>query len=247
MKLSIKNILINICRLVLAVVFIFSGYVKAIDPLGTQYKLHDYATAAGLSALAPDWLTLAGSVALSAVEFCLGIFLLFAIQRRLTTRVTLAFLSVMTLVTLWLYIANPIEDCGCFGDALKLTNGQTLLKNLVLLACAAVVAWWPMKMVRFISESNQWIVINYTIIFIVVSSLWSLYTLPPFDFRPYHLGANISEGMEIPEGAPQPKFETTFIMEKDGQRHSRQLPRLHLDLHRFEDRTDGERLRATHP
>ena len=202
----------------LAAVFIFSGYVKAIDPLGTQYKLHDYAEAAGLSALAPDWLTLSGSITLSAVEFCLGIFLLFAIQRRLTTRLTLIFIAVMTLVTLWLYIANPIEDCGCFGDALKLTNGQTLLKNLLLLACAIVVAWWPLKMVRFISESNQWIVINYTIIFIIGSSLWSLYTLPPFDFRPYHLGANISEGMEIPEGAPQPKFETTFIMEKDGQR-----------------------------
>ena len=202
----------------LAAVFIFSGYVKAIDPLGTQYKLHDYAEAAGLSALAPDWLTLSGSITLSAVEFCLGIFLLFAIQRRLTTRLTLIFIAVMTLVTLWLYIANPIEDCGCFGDALKLTNGETLLKNLLLLACAVVVAWWPLKMVRFISESNQWIVINYTIIFIIGSSLWSLYTLPPFDFRPYHLGANISEGMEIPEGAPQPKFETTFIMEKDGQR-----------------------------
>ena len=218
MKFSIKTIIVNICRLVLAAVFIFSGYVKAIDPLGTQYKLHDYAEAAGLSALAPDWLTLSGSITLSAVEFCLGIFLLFAIQRRLTTRLTLIFIAVMTLVTLWLYIANPIEDCGCFGDALKLTNGQTLLKNLLLLACAIVVAWWPLKMVRFISESNQWIVINYTIIFIIGSSLWSLYTLPPFDFRPYHLGANISEGMEIPEGAPQPKFETTFIMEKDGQR-----------------------------
>ena len=202
----------------LAAVFIFSGYVKAIDPLGTQYKLHDYAEAAGMSALAPDWLTLSGSVVLSAVEFCLGIFLLFAIQRRLVSRLTLFFIAVMTLVTLWLYIANPIEDCGCFGDALKLTNGQTLLKNLLLLACAVVVAWWPLKMVRFISESNQWIVINYTIIFIIGSSLWSLYTLPPFDFRPYHLGANISKGMEIPEGAPQPKFETTFIMEKDGQR-----------------------------
>ena len=218
MKFSIKTIIVNICRLVLAAVFIFSGYVKAIDPLGTQYKLHDYAEAAGLSALAPDWLTLSGSITLSAVEFCLGIFLLFAIQRRLTTRLTLIFIAVMTLVTLWLYIANPIEDCGCFGDALKLTNGQTLLKNLLLLACSVVVAWWPLKMVRFISESNQWIVINYTIIFIIGSSLWSLYTLPPFDFRPYHLGANISEGMEIPEGAPQPKFETTFIMEKDGQR-----------------------------
>ncbi|MBO4486063.1 MAG: DoxX family protein [Prevotella sp.] len=218
MKLSIKSIFVNICRLVLAAVFIFSGYVKAIDPLGTQYKLHDYAEAAGMSALAPDWLTLSGSVVLSAVEFCLGIFLLFAIQRRLVSRLTLFFIAVMTLVTLWLYIANPIEDCGCFGDALKLTNGQTLLKNLLLLACAVVVAWWPLKMVRFISESNQWIVINYTIIFIIGSSLWSLYMLPPFDFRPYRLGTNISEGMEIPEGAQQPKFETTFIMEKDGQR-----------------------------
>ena len=150
MKRSINTIIVNICRLVLAAVFIFSGYVKAIDPLGTQYKLHDYAEAAGMSALAPDWLTLSGSVVLSAVEFCLGIFLLFAIQRRLVSRLTLFFIAVMTFVTLWLYIANPIEDCGCFGDALKLTNGQTLLKNLLLLACAVVVAWWPLKMVRFV-------------------------------------------------------------------------------------------------
>ena len=151
-RLSIKKIVVNVCRLVLAAVFVFSGYVKAIDPLGTQYKLHDYAEAAGqfsifgvqfsFSSLAPDWLTLGASVALSAAEFCLGIFLLFAIQRRLVSRLTLAFMVVMTLVTLWLYIADPIEDCGCFGDALKLSNGQTLLKNLVLLACATVVAHW---------------------------------------------------------------------------------------------------------
>ena len=213
----LKSVLVNVCRLILAPVFIFSGYVKAIDPLGTQYKLHDYAEAAGLSALAPDWLTLGGSVALSALEFCLGIFLLFAIQRRFTSRVTVVFMAAMTLVTLWLAIANPIEDCGCFGDALKLTNGQTLAKNLVLLCCAVVVAWRPLSMIRFISESSQWIVINYTILYIIVSSLWSLYTLPPFDFRPYHVGASIPEGMEIPEDAPQPQFETTFILEKDGQ------------------------------
>jgi len=226
-RLSIKKIVVNVCRLVLAAVFVFSGYVKAIDPLGTQYKLHDYAEAAGqfsifgvqfsFSSLAPDWLTLGASVALSATEFCLGIFLLFAIQRRLVSRLTLAFMVVMTLVTLWLYIADPIEDCGCFGDALKLSNGQTLLKNLVLLACATVVAHWPLRMVRFISETNQWIVINYSILFVVISSLWSLYTLPSFDFRPYHIGADIRKGMEIPEGAPQPKFETTFILQKDGE------------------------------
>ena len=206
----------NVCRLVLAVTFIFSGYVKAIDPLGTQYKLHDYAGAVGVSAWVPDWLTLASSVGLSALEFCLGIFLLFAIHRRLASRLTLVFMVVMTLVTLWLFVANPIEDCGCFGDALKLTNGQTFAKNLVLLACAAVVAWQSLRMMRFISESSQWIVVNYSILFIVVSSLWSLYTLPTFDFRPYHVGADIRKGMEIPEDAPQPQFETTFIMEKDG-------------------------------
>ena len=206
----------NVCRLVLAVTFIFSGYVKAIDPLGTQYKLHDYAEAVGVSAWVPDWLTLASSVGLSALEFCLGIFLLFAIHRRLASRLTLVFMVVMTLVTLWLFVANPIEDCGCFGDALKLTNGQTFAKNLVLLACAAVVAWQPLRMMRFISESSQWIVVNYSILFIVVSSLWSLYTLPTFDFRPYHVGTDIRKGMEIPEDAPQPQFETTFIMEKDG-------------------------------
>ncbi|MBR6456135.1 MAG: DoxX family membrane protein, partial [Prevotella sp.] len=141
-----KSVLVNICRFVLAVVFIFSGYVKAIDPLGTQYKLQDYAEAAdelsifnyqlSIASLFPDWLTLGGSIALSALEFCLGIFLLFAIQRRLVSRLTLAFMVVMTLVTLWLAIANPIEDCGCFGDAVKLTNGQTLAKNIVLLILA---------------------------------------------------------------------------------------------------------------
>ena len=225
-KSKLKSILVNICRFLLAAVFIFSGYVKAIDPLGTQYKLQDYAEAAGqftifnfqftFISLIPDWLTLAGSVILSALEFCLGIFLLFAIQRRLVSRITLIFMAVMTLVTLWLAIANPIEDCGCFGDVVKLTNGQTLAKNIVLLIFAAIVAWQPLRMVRFIPKSMQSIVINAAIIFIVGSSLWSLYTLPPFDFRPYHVGASIREGMEIPEDAPQPKFETTFLMEKDG-------------------------------
>ena len=225
-KSRLKSVLVNICRFVLAVVFIFSGYVKAIDPLGTQYKLQDYAEAAGelsiinyqlsIASLTPDWLTLGGSIALSALEFCLGIFLLFAIQRRLVSRLTLAFMVVMTLVTLWLAIANPIEDCGCFGDAVKLTNGQTLAKNIVLLILAVVVAWQPLRMLRFIPKSIQSIVVSLTVIFIVATSLWCLYSLPIFDFRPYHVGANIREGMEIPDDAPQPKFETTFLMEKDG-------------------------------
>ncbi|MBR1415247.1 MAG: DoxX family protein [Prevotella sp.] len=212
-----KKLLINCCRLVLALVFILSGFVKAVDPLGTQYKIVDYLEAMHLGGMMPDVAALALSVGLSAVEFCLGIFLLFAIRRRFTARCVLAFMLVMTPLTLWLALTNPISDCGCFGDALVLTNWQTLWKNVVLLLMAVVVVWSPKEMFRFVSETNQWIVVNYSVLFILAISAWSLYDLPQFDFRPYHIGANIREGMEIPEGAEQPQFETTFILEKNGE------------------------------
>lgn len=210
--------MVNVCRLLLAVTFVFSGYVKAIDPLGTQYKMNDYLGALGLGSVVPDWLTLGGAVALAALEFCIGTFLLFAIHRRLCSRLALALMCVMTPVTLWLALADPVKDCGCFGDALVLTNWQTFGKNVVLTIAAAIMARWPLRMMRFVSESNQWIVINYTIIFILASSMWCLYDLPVFDFRPYHVGASIREGMKTPEGAELPEFETTFILEKDGLR-----------------------------
>ena len=209
---------VNVCRFVVALTFIFSGYVKAIDPLGTQYKLQDYAEAAGLAGCVPDYLTLGASVLLGGAEFCLGVLLLFAIRRRLVAKLLLLFMAVMTPLTLWLAIADPIKDCGCFGDAVVLTNWETFYKNLALLAATVVLARRPLVMPRFISRSNQWIVVNYTILFILVSSSYSLYTLPVFDFRPYHVGADIRKGMEIPEGAKQPQFETTFILEKDGRR-----------------------------
>lgn len=213
-----KKAVVNLCRLLLAVVFILSGFVKAVDPLGTQYKIDDYLEAMHLAGLLPSMATLSLSVLQAVVEFCLGIFLLFAIRRRFTTISVLAILAVMTPLTLWLAIANPIADCGCFGDAIVLTNWQTFFKNVVLLLAAIVVVRWPKEMFRFVSESNQWIAVNYSVVFILLTSLWCLYDLPLFDFRPYHVGANIQEGMEMPEGAAQPEFETTFIMEKDGHR-----------------------------
>lgn len=197
---------------------IFSGFVKAVDPIGTQYKIHDYLEAAGMHELLPDIMTLGASVAMSLLEFSLGVFLLFAMMRKVVSKVVLLFMMVMTLVTVWIWIADPVSDCGCFGDAIRLTNGETLLKNIILLLMAGMVAWKPLKMPRFVTLSNQWIVFHYTVIFILAVSVWSLYYLPLFDFRPYHIGANIREGMEMPEGEKGPEFETTFIMEKDGER-----------------------------
>lgn len=208
---------VNVCRFVLAATFIFSGYVKAIDPLGTLYKLKDYAAAMSLNGLLPDWVLVGVAIALGALEFALGVFMLFAVRRHVVSRIMLAFMTAMTVLTLWIFVADPVKDCGCFGDALKLTNGETLLKNIVLSACAALVAWRPADMARFISRSNQWIVRYYTVAYIVITSVYCLYTLPIFDFRPYHVGMNIKQGMEIPEGAEQPEFESTFLLKKNGE------------------------------
>lgn len=208
---------VNVCRFVLAATFIFSGYVKAIDPLGTLYKLKDYAAAMSLNGLLPDWVLVGVAIALGALEFALGVFMLFAVRRHVVSRITLAFMTAMTVLTLWIFVADPVKDCGCFGDALKLTNGETLLKNIVLIACAALVAWRPVDMARFISRSNQWIVRYYTVAYIVTTSVYCLYTLPIFDFRPYHVGTNIKQDMEIPEGAEQPEFESTFLLRKNGE------------------------------
>ena len=218
MSQRLLKMTVNLCRIIVALTFIFSGFVKAIDPIGLQYKLQDYLGAIGIPGFLPDWMLLIMAVLLAAVEFCMGIFLLFAIQRRLISKLITVFMSIMTLITVWLVVANPVKDCGCFGDALHLTNTETLVKNIILLGCSIVIMRRPLAMFRFISESNQWIVINYTIVFIFVCSGLSLYYLPLFDFRPYRIGTNIPRGMEIPKDAEQPLFETTFIMEKGGQR-----------------------------
>lgn len=210
-----KKIAVNIARLVLAIVLMLSGFVKAVDPLGTQYKIADYLGALHLGQYAPDIITLGAAVLLSAIEFGLGICLLFAIRRRLVSRLTLLMMSIMTPLTLWLAVTNPISDCGCFGDAVVLSNWQTFWKNVALLTLALIIRAWPLEMLRFVSRSNQWIVINYSALFIIFVSGWSLYYLPYFDFRPYHVGTDLRQGwQQMLEGQESP-YADFFIERTD--------------------------------
>ena len=205
--------------MILALTFIFSGFVKAVDPLGTQYKIHDYLAVWGLASYVPDIFTLLAAVLLAVVEFILGICLLFAIRRRLVSKLVLVVMLIMTPLTLWLALADPIHDCGCFGDALVLTNWQTLWKNVVLL-CAAVVVWkWPTLQPRLIGETNQWIVVNYSVVFILfIIAGRSLYTLPQFDFRPYHIGADLRAGwLRMMNGEESPYGEFFIERADDGE------------------------------
>ena len=204
--------------MVLAVVLIFSGFVKAVDPMGTQYKLADYLTALHLQMLTPDFLTLGASVILSAIEFGMGICLLFGIRKTMSTTVTLLMMLLLTPLTLWVALADPVSDCGCFGDAIILTNWQTFSKNIVLLLMAFIVWKWPHDMVRLISTSSQWIATNYSAIFIIAVSGWSFYDLPYLDFRPYHIGADLKTGWQKMMNGEESPYAEFFIQRlEDGE------------------------------
>lgn len=214
----IKTIWVNLCRFVLSVVFMFSGLVKAVDPLGTAYKMGDYLAAMGVDSLGySSWLTFCAS-ALSIVEFCVGAYLLMGVRRRLSGMIIFILMLVMTPLTLWVYVANPVSDCGCFGDAVRLTNAQTFYKNLILLAASSFVFAWGRRIYSFVSREVNWMVCLHIFIYIFVITLISARSLPLLDFRPYHIGADIKAQMTIPEGKLPPKYETLFTLEKDGTR-----------------------------
>lgn len=216
-KILIEKVGVNACRFLLGITFIFSGFVKAVDPLGSFYKIQDYLTAFGLVDWIPAYLSLFFGIVLAAIEFSAGIFLFFGIRRGTATSLALLLMGVMTPLTLYLAIANPVSDCGCFGDAWVLTNWQTFGKNVVLLA-AAIVAFKERKQIlRFITAKMEWMVSMYTILFVFVLSFYCLGHLPILDFRPYRIGTDIKAGMEMPEGAKPSVFETRFILEKDGE------------------------------
>ena len=215
---SIIGLWTNACRFFLAIVFIFSGFVKAVDPLGTQYKIQDYLEAFGWTSLVPAFFPFLASVLQAMIEFCLGVYLLFGIRRRTTPLFMLLIMGVMTPLTLWLAIDNPISDCGCFGDAVVLTNWQTFWKNCFLLLAAVSVFKWRNCITPLITKRFDWLVALYTFLYILGMTLYCYRELPVFDFRPYHIGADIRKGMEIPEGAKPSVFESRFILEKGGKR-----------------------------
>jgi triosephosphate isomerase len=214
----IKATLVNACRFLLAAAFLFSGFVKAVDPLGSTYKIQDYLEAFGLLEWLPFFFPIVGAVALSTLEFALGVMLLFGIRKGTATSLTLFLMGFMTLLTLYLAIVNPVSDCGCFGDAWVLTNWETFAKNIVLLSAALVAFKWRYLMIRFISPKSEWLISLYAVIFIMILSMYSLARLPILDFRPYRIGANIRESMSVPPDAKPGVYETVFILEKNGER-----------------------------
>ena len=130
-KQSWRDTLLVVSRIILGTVFIFSGFVKGVDPLGSAYKFSDYLMAFQLGFL--DFTTVPLAFIQSAAEFMIGISLLLKLRFRLGAWAVLVFISFFTILTLIIALTNPISDCGCFGDAIIMTNWQTFIKNTILL------------------------------------------------------------------------------------------------------------------
>lgn len=209
-----KSNLLLIARIIFGLVFLFSGFVKAVDPLGTAYKISDYLEAFSLTSL--DFLAFPAALMLIAAEFTIGFNILFNVHLKATTWVASLFMLVMTPVTLYLAISNPISDCGCFGDAIVMTNWQTFYKNVVLCIILATIALLQKQSRPWLSNWGAWVVTLLPILISFGISIYCYNLLPILDFRPYKKGNNIIEGMQIPEDAPLDKYETTFFYEKDG-------------------------------
>ena len=213
-----KTISVNLLRFALALVFVFSGFVKAIDPMGTVIKLTDYAGAFGIAV--PPALLYMGTWGLIVLEYLMGVALFFGFYRRFYLSLMTIFLSVMTPLTLLMALTNPVSDCGCFGDALVLTNWQTFGKNVVLLIMTVIVLICHKRIKRIISNNRQWLVFIYAVASVVFFMQYNMRHLPTWDFRPYAIGTNLIEAMTIPEDAPGDEYETLFVLEKEGEQRT---------------------------
>jgi hypothetical protein len=203
-------------RIIVGFVFIFSGFLKAIDPLGSAYKFSDYFQAFHLDFL--KFLSLPLAVLLCTAEFISGVSVLTGFRQKAGITGVFILIIFFTPLTFILAINNPVSDCGCFGDAIHLTNWQTFGKNIFLLVLILALFFGRKSVKSIFKPVSEWLILLSVTILFVGFSLYNLRYLPVIDFLPYKTGTNIPEKMKRPEGAVADQYVTTFIYEKGGSR-----------------------------
>lgn len=208
----LMKVLVNMCRLLLAATFIFSGFVKANDPWGMVYKFHDYLAAVNLDVL-PDTFLLCSAVLLAMFEFILGCNILFCINKLRTISLATIFMGAMTLLTVYIAVENPVHDCGCFGDAIILSNSATLAKNIVLMAAVIIMGRWRKYLYNKVPESIKGLVSIAAMCGIFGYAIFCIICLPAIDFRPYKVGLDLRNAVENASAT----YDVKLIYEKDGK------------------------------
>ena len=210
------KLLTQTARILAGILFAFSGFVKGIDPLGTAFKLEDYFTAFRLGFL--DDIALPLAILLCLIEFVTGMMLLSGAMVRLASWMAALFMALFTPLTLILALFNPVSDCGCFGDAIHLTNWQTFIKNVVITLLVVFVFAKRNDRKGVMSVKAA---LNFTVTVAFLFLLFMRYNvayLPVIDFRPFSIGTNLTEAMSVPPDAAPDKYDIRFIYEKNGIR-----------------------------
>ena len=206
------TMLTNICRVLLALVLVLSGFVKAVDPKGTMYKLQEYADAFSIDAFSNEWL-LFFAIILAAAEFLIGVFLLMGAYRRLMATIAFLVFIIFTPFTLYVAISDIVPDCGCFGDAIGMSNVASFLKNLFLLSLSVIVFLGRRRFVVNITAKNRWMVSLFTVFYIAFVETISLSYVPVLDFRNYAVGNNLRELVQ----GENDTYKLVMAFEKDGE------------------------------
>lgn len=209
------------CRLIVGLVFIFSGFVKLLAPVGTSLVIKEYLEAFGLGFMTPAALVM--GVTLSMIEFVTGVALLLRLRIRIFAWVALLLLAIFTPLTLYLAIFNPIADCGCFGEAVHLTNWQTFFKNIILLPLALIIFIFRKKISEFRYPLWEWIFVALFTALAAFILIRTFRVAPLQEFTPYKGGGEITAGTKA---VAAPEYDTQFIYEKDGIRHTFSLENL---------------------
>lgn len=213
-KHNYHNYIIWALRLIVGAVFIFSGFAKAIDPWGLIYKISEYWAVWHLPEM-PRSVLLVQSLCLSVGELTLGVLLLVGAMRRAVTWLMAAFMAVMLPLTAYIAIANPVADCGCFGDAMIISNTSTFLKNIVLSACIIYLIIYNHRVKCLYRPMVQWMPLAATILFGLVIGAIGYNVQPLLDFRSFPVGTQLHSSSE-----DESFGEERFVYERDGVRQS---------------------------
>ena len=207
------QLITTLMRLTVGGVFIFSGFTKGIDPWGTCYKITDYLNALGLEQWVGTALFIA--VAIAAIEFMLGVALAVGAYRRSAPWLSLLVMLVMTPLTLWLAVTNAVPDCGCFGDALHLSNWATFGKNVLLLLGIIYLLLFNRSLRGVYGPAVQWMVMAASFALIMAISYYGYFVQPLIDYRPYPVGTRLVNASI--QDSDEGEEDFIFIYSKDGK------------------------------
>lgn len=211
------KIITQIIRILVGVLFIISGLIKLNDPIGFSFKLEEYFESNVLDI--PFLIPFALQIALIVViaEVILGVMLLLGIKTKATLFNLLLMIVFFTFLTFYSAYFNKVTDCGCFGDAIKLTPWESFTKDLILLVLISFL-WFQKHFIKpLLTSKLGYGLLTVSTIGCIFMGYWVLNHLPIIDFRAYKIGTNIMEGMTIPEGAAKSEYEMVFIYKVNGQ------------------------------